>query len=175
MHVDIPVELRSVRGDDGSMNRSQKFTLTLLRISIGWMFFYAGITKVLDPAWSAAGYLKAAKQFPEFYQWLASPAMLPITNALNEWGLTLVGVALVLGVGVRLAGALGAVIMILYYLPLGVPYPNSHALVVDEHIIYAATLLFLAAVRAGRVWGLERWCAELPFCRSIPGFRALIG
>ena len=45
------------------MATSQKFFLFLLRVSAGWMFFYAGITKVLNPQWSAEGYLKGAKSF----------------------------------------------------------------------------------------------------------------
>ena len=42
------------------MTTSQKFFLFLLRVTAGWMFFYAGITKVLDPKWSAEGYLKGS-------------------------------------------------------------------------------------------------------------------
>lgn len=50
------------------MTQFQKISLFLLRISIGWLMFYAGITKVLNPEWSAAGYLKGAKTFVVFYQ-----------------------------------------------------------------------------------------------------------
>ncbi len=139
------------------------------------MFFYAGITKVINPNWSAAGYLKGAKLFPEFYSWIASPSLLPLTNFVNEWGLTLLGVSLILGIGVRLSAVLGAILMVLYYLPLGFPYPNTHALIVDEHIIYAAGLLFLASIRAGRIWGLEAWCANLPICSRFPGLHRFWG
>ena len=46
--------------------------------------------------------------------------------------------------------------MILYYLPiLDFPYPNPHAYLVDEHIIYILVLVVLASVRAGRIWGLD--------------------
>ena len=45
------------------MATSQKFFLFLLRVSAGWMFFYAGITKVLNPQWSAEGYLKGSESF----------------------------------------------------------------------------------------------------------------
>ena len=148
----------------------------LLRISIGWLMFYAGITKVLDPAWSAAGYLKGAKTFTEFYQWLTTPDLLPFTNFINEWGLTLLGVSLILGIGVRLSSILGAILMLLYYFPiLDFPYPNPHAFLVDEHIIYALVLLLFASLQAGRVWGLENWCSRLPVCSKFPGLRALLG
>ena len=131
---------------------------------------------MLDPAWSAAGFLSGAKTFIGFYQWLATPAVLPITNLMNEWGLTLLGLALMLGVFVRLGAILGSVLMFLYYLPiLQFPYPNAHAFIVDEHIIYIAALLLLASLRAGRVWGLEEWCSRLPICSRFPKLRAWLG
>ena len=120
------------------------------------MFFYAGISKVVDPTWSAAGYLQSAKTFSAFYQFLASPGLIGLTNFVNEWGLALIGISLVLGIGVRLSSLCGVVMMLLYYFPiLDFPYPNSHAYIVDEHIIYIGAFLVLAALRAGRVWGLD--------------------
>lgn len=157
------------------MNRFQKLTLIALRLTLGWLFFYAGITKVLESSWSAAEYLNNAKAFTGFYGWLASPGILPVTSFVNEWGLTLLGVSLILGVGVRLASYLGAAMMILYWLPLGLPHPNEHAYVVDDHVIYAAGLLVLAAMRAGRTFGLENWCSRLPICSRYPKLRRLVG
>lgn len=158
------------------MNTFQKISLLLLRIGLGWMFFWAGITKVINPAWSAAGYLQGAKTFTGFYHWLTTPALLPITNFVNEWGLTLLGAALILGVVVRLSSVLGAVLMLLYYFPiLQFPYPNSHSFIVDEHVVYVFALLVLASFRAGRVWGLEKWCSRLPICSKFPRLRGLLG
>ena len=68
------------------MDRFQKIILFLLRVGTGWLMFYAGITKILNPAWSAAGYLKGAKTFVGFYNWLAQPDILPVVNFINEWG-----------------------------------------------------------------------------------------
>lgn len=131
---------------------------------------------MLDPTWSAAGYLKGAKSFVGFYEWLASPAMLPMTNFVNEWGLTLLGVSLILGIGVRLSSVFGAVLMLLYYIPiLDFPYPNTHSFIVDEHIIYISALLLLGSLRAGRVWGLESWCSRLPVCSRFPRLREWLG
>ena len=148
----------------------------LLRVSLGWLFFYTGITKVLNSDWSAAGYLNSAKTFPGFYQWLASASNISWVNFLNEWGLTLVGVALILGALTRWASLGGILLMIMYYFPiLQFPYPNPHSFIVDEHIIYIAVLLFFAAVRAGRVWGLEKWCSNLPICAKYPRLRNILG
>lgn len=46
----------------------EPISLLLLRATLGWLFFYAGLTKVLNPAWSAAGYLNGAKTLPDFYR-----------------------------------------------------------------------------------------------------------
>lgn len=158
------------------MTQFQKISLFLLRLSLGWLFFYAGITKVLNPAWSAAGYLKGAKTFPEFYHWLITPDILPITNFLNEWGLTLIGVAIILGICVRMAGILGALLMILYYFPILVfPKIGTTAYLIDEHIIFAIGFLLLVAFKAGKIWGLEQWCSALPICKRFPKLRHLLG
>jgi len=137
------------------MTSPQKFFLFLLRIVAGWMFFYAGITKVLNPQWSAEGYLKGAKAFTWFFQIILDPSVLPIVNFMNKWGLTLLGISLILGLFVRFSSLLGVLLMALYYIALGFPYPNPHSYIVDEHIIYISILLFFAAVKAGRVFGLD--------------------
>ncbi len=158
------------------MSKFQKLSLLALRLGMGWLFFYAGVTKITDPAWSAAGYLKNAKTFTGFYEWLASPAVLPLTNFLNEWGLTIIGAALIIGLFTKLGSWLGAILMVLYYFPvLEFPKVGAHSYIVDEHIIYALAFLVLAAFSAGRFWGLEKWCASLPICRRYPKLRSLLG
>lgn len=145
-----------------------RVTVFLTRISMGWLIFYAGITKVLNPDWTAAGYLSGAKTFSSLYLWLASPEMIGITNFLNEWGLTLIGLSLIFGIFVRFSAPWGALLMILYYFPvLDFPYPNSHAFIVDDHIIYALLLLLLGALRAGRIWGIDQLCWKHEKCKKF--------
>lgn len=158
------------------MKRSDLY-IFLLRTSMGVVFFYAGITKVLNPNWTAAGYLKGAKTFPELYNFFLQPDLLPIINFVNEWGLTLLGVSLLLGISVRLSSYLGALLMLLYYIPiLKFPYAGANSFLVDQHIIYILVLLFLGEVRAGRVvWGLENWCSKLPICSKYPALRKWLG
>jgi thiosulfate dehydrogenase [quinone] large subunit len=158
------------------MSKHQKIFLVFLRVSIGWLFFYSGITKVLDPTWSAAGYLNSAKTFSGFYHWLASPDILPFTNFLNEWGLTLIGIVLILGIFIRLASVFGAGMMILYYFPiLTFPKVGANAYIIDEHIVYILVFLFLGSVRAGRIWGLDNWCSNLSICKKYPVLRKIFG
>ncbi|MBI4049660.1 MAG: DoxX family protein [Candidatus Doudnabacteria bacterium] len=158
------------------MTSNQKLSLFLLRIAAGWLMFYAGITKILDPNWSAAGYLNNAKTFSDLFRWFAQPEILPFTNFINEWGLTLLGISLILGIGVRLSSYLGVVLMMLYYFPvLEFPKIPPHSYIVDDHIIDALVLLFLGAIRAGRYYGLEEWCSNLPICRNYPKLRNWLG
>ncbi len=151
-------------------------SLLLLRLSLGSLFLYAGITKVLDPTWSAAFYLKGAKTFPDFYNWFLQPNILPTVNFLNEWGLTLIGLSLILGIFVRISGAGGILLMLLYYFPiLNGAYPNPQSFIVDQHIVFVTALFVLVSFRAGRVFGLEKWCSNLPVCSRFPKLRALLG
>ena len=154
------------------MNKQLKIAVFLSRVTLGVLFFYAGITKVLNPNWSAAGYLNSAKTFPGLYQWFASAGNIGWINFVNEWGLTLVGLALITGLLVRWASLGGILLMILYYLPvLSFPYIKPHSFLVDEHIVYALALLVLGGLRAGQIWGLENWCKSLPICSRYPRLR----
>lgn len=158
------------------MTTFEKVSLFSLRIALGWMMFYAGVTKLADPAWSAEGYLKGAKTFPWLFAWFASPTMLPYVNFVNEWGLTLIGISLILGIGVRFSSVFGAVLMLLYYFPiLNGWYPDPHSLVVDQHIVYATAFLFFAALRAGRVWGIDGWGALSGFSVRFPSLQKWFG
>lgn len=138
------------------MSKIQKSLLVLLRLTLGWFFLYAGIIKVMDPKWSAEGFLKTAKVLPELYHWFLLPANLPWVNLLNEWGLVLLGVSLILGLWVRWSALLGVVLMVLYYLPgVHFPYVGDHSLLVDEHIIYIIGLLIIVFFRASYYYGLD--------------------
>ncbi|MBI2573873.1 MAG: DoxX family membrane protein [Candidatus Wildermuthbacteria bacterium] len=139
----------------------QNIAVFVLRLAMGWLYLYAGLSKVLDPKWSAEGYLKGAKTLPALYQWFASPSMLPLVNFVNEWGLTLLGASLLLGLFVKISTVGGTLLMALYYLPiLQFPYVGTHSLIVDEHIVYIAGLAVLMAMDAGKIWGLDRLLAR---------------
>lgn len=143
------------------MTKMQKLSILILRLSLGFLMFYAGITKVTDSSWSAAGYIRGAKAFNPFYNFLLSPSVLPVINFINEWGLTLLGISLIFGVFVRLSSILGIVLMILYYLPiLKFPYVGEHSYLVDEHIIYSSALLLLMTFNAGRIFGFDDWLSK---------------
>lgn len=141
-------------------------TMFLLRIAMGWVFLYSGITKLQNPEWSAKGYLLSAKTFSSFYAMLANnPQYLEWVNFLNVWGQIIIGAMLILGLGVFLAALAGFVMMILYYFPvLEFPMIGANSYLVDEHIIYALAFLVFIGFSAGGYWGLDGyiWKSILP-------------
>jgi thiosulfate dehydrogenase [quinone] large subunit len=134
----------------------RNYLVFALRIALGGLFFYAGLSKILKPAWSAAGYLTGAQTFHGFFQWLTTPGIITVVNFVNEWGLLLLGISLLLGLAVRLSTIPGAVLMFLYYLViLHFPYVGQNYFLIDDHIIFIICLLYLYAVNAGKFWGLD--------------------
>ncbi len=120
-----------------------------LRIILGLQFFFAGIAKFGD--WSAEGYLKnASGPFSEFFLALAGLAWV---DALNQWGLLVLGAALILGIAVRPASFFGAILMVLYYVA-DFDGNTAHGLI-DSHIVYVFILVVFLAGGAGHVFGLD--------------------
>ena len=149
------------------------FSAVGLRLLLGWFMFFAGIEKVLDPAWTAQGFLLSAKTFPAFYAWFAEPVNSWWIDPLNAWGIALVGVALLLGVAVRPAAWAGAVLMIVYYFPHNVFPQVPHGFIVEEHVIYAAAFILVAFLPAAQRFGLSG-ALRRTFLGRIPVIRSLI-
>jgi thiosulfate dehydrogenase [quinone] large subunit len=136
-------------------NKTSQKALLVLRLALGWLMLYAGLDKVLSGNFSAAGFLMGAKTFHSFYVFLAQPSIIGLINFVNEWGLTLLGVSLILGIFVRLSSILGAVLMLLYYFASNTFPSVPKGFIVDDHIIYALLLVLFAAINAGRYYGLD--------------------
>ncbi|MDR0756740.1 MAG: DoxX family protein, partial [Tannerella sp.] len=132
-----------------------KTAVTLLRIAIGWHFLYEGVAKIAVGGWSSQSYLANTSGFlSPFYHWIASSPAIGVVDWLNIAGLTLVGLALFLGVLVRFSAATGALLLALYYFaypPFGLSLLSvpreSHLFVVDPLLLEALALLFLALHR----------------------------
>ena len=125
--------------------RTQTIARIWLQMTLGFFMFYAGLSKIIDPAWSAKGYLLSAKTFPGLYAALAAPTVLPVINVINEWALLLLGVSLLTGLFLRLSAPLGMLLMLLYYFPT-LSFPNvPNGFIIDEHMIFIAVLFWLAA------------------------------
>ncbi len=142
------------------MNQSIKKIIFFLRIVLGWLFFYSAITKIMDPHWSAAGFLASARTLPQLYNWFASPQNIEWVNALNTWGQLAIGASLLSGTLVRFASYGGIGMMVLYYLPgLHFPYVGKSGYLIDEHIIFILLFLLFIYSNAGKFWGGDK-CLE---------------
>lgn len=144
---------------------------------MGWLFLWAFLDKLFglgfattpDKAWvaggsPASGFLQFTTQGPlaTFYQSLAGSA---VVDWLFMLGLLLIGLALLSGIGVRIAGYSGALLMLLLWAAV---LPPEHNPVLDEHIIYSIVLLGLAAVRSGHTLGLGKWWSSIRLVRRYP-------
>ncbi|MBU6323414.1 MAG: DoxX family membrane protein [Patescibacteria group bacterium] len=146
---------------------------TALRLLLGWYMFIDGLQILLTPGWSASGFLLGAQSFPAFYAWFALPMNSWWVDPLNSWGITLIGAALLLGVGVRFASWAGALMMLLYYFPHYALPVVPHGYVVEEHIIYAAAFVLFAVLPAAGEFGLAKYLRRT-FLGRIPVVGALL-
>ena len=141
--------------------RVQAFGLLLLRIFIGWHFLYEGVIKAYNPSWSSRAYLLTASILKPFFAWLASDALISITDNLNIYGLIAVGASLVLGVRVKW-GCIGGILLLLFYylahpalpsLPQG-PSEGSYW-IVNKNLVEMAALFVVFLFPLTSVFGLE--------------------
>lgn len=148
-------------------------TALTLRILLGWVLFYSGITKVLDPSWTAAGYLENAVPpgNPFVGAWSVF-ATLPATDLLVQWGLTLTGIGLLFGAFVRWNALWAAAMMVLFWAS---SLPLEHAVVIDEHVVYAVVLVSLAALDAGKVAGADAYLSTTDLVRENAVLRRVVG
>ncbi len=149
--------------------------LTVLRIAVGWHFLYEGLAKLIDPQWTAAGYLGNATGFLAawFRHLAANPDLLRAVDIANIAGLVAIGLGLLLGVAARPAAAAGALLLTLYYLAMP-PWPatgvghasEGHYLLVNKNLLEILALLAVVAIpRAwtfglGQLWGKLRAAAR---------------
>jgi thiosulfate dehydrogenase [quinone] large subunit len=143
----------------------QMTTVVALRVLIGWHFLYEGVAKLTNPSWSAAGLLKVARgPLAGLFHWMAgNPNVLEIVNPLNAWGLTLIGLGLIVGCLTRLAAASGVLLILLYYLcnPPFVGYfyslpAEGSYLIVNKNLVELAALAVILVTGSGRAAGIDR-------------------
>jgi thiosulfate dehydrogenase [quinone] large subunit len=172
--------------DEAPTTRMARYIAGALRISLGWVFLWAFLDKAfalghdtgLDPktgavdyfgpaAWihgssPTAGFLGFATKGPlaGLYQDLAG-------NAVIDWlfmlALVGIGVALILGIGMRIAAVSGVALLVLMWSAV---LPPANNLFMDDHIVYALLLVLLALLGAGRTWGLGTRWEQLPVVRD---------
>jgi thiosulfate dehydrogenase [quinone] large subunit len=156
--------------------------LAVLRISTGFVFLWAFLDKAFGLGYSTPsakawihggsptkGFLSSVDAGP-FQSAAHALAGTQVADWLFMVGMLAIGVALIAGVGLRIAAVSGALMMAMMWLaefPLaqhtatGTPTGSSNPLT-DYHFVYAAVVIVLALAYAGHTWGLGRVWAKLP-------------
>ena len=93
----------------------------------------------------------------------------PLTDWLFMLGMLGVGLAVVLGIGLRVSAVAGSLLMMSLWLTQWPPRDGSMNPVVDQHLAYTLVLIVCALFLAGGTRG--GWGAGGPACRSCAGRR----
>ncbi|SCG36006.1 thiosulfate dehydrogenase [quinone] large subunit [Micromonospora humi] len=157
--------------------KATRYVWAGLRIALGWIFLWAFLDKMFGlghetptkNAWinggsPTKGFLgnAVAGPFAGVYHDIAGAAW---ADWLFMLGLLGIGVALLLGVGTRIAAVAGGLLLVLMWTAVLPPENNPF---MDDHLIYAGLLAGLALVGAGNTLGLGRAWAKLPLVQRLP-------
>ncbi len=145
-----------------------------LRLTMGWIFVWAGFDKLIR-GFSAEGFLVHATKGPfsgMFQSITDNAAALTAVEQLVIWGEILIGVALIFGVLTRFAALWGAAMMLLFYLA---QLPPAHNPFMEYYLIYVLVLAALGTLGAGRILGLDAVIGRHPLVQKIPGAAFLLG
>ncbi|MYV97749.1 DoxX family membrane protein [Streptomyces sp. SID3343] len=156
-----------------------------LRIVLGFVFLWAFLDKAFGFGYATAGgkgWVDGGSPTQGFLShvhvgpmagWLRGWAGEPWADWLFMLGLLSVGVALILGVGIRLAALAGTAMMALMWIAEWPPAKHldtgratsSTNPFTDYHVVYATSLIALAAIAVGSRLGLGAVWARLPIVR----------
>ena len=157
--------------------KATRYVLAGLRLALGWVFLWAFLDKLFGlgfatpdkNAWinggsPTKGFLGNAVTgpFEGIYHSIAGAAW---ADWLFMLGLAGIGIALLAGIGMRLAAAAGALLLVLMWTAVLPPENNPF---MDDHLIYAVVLLLLALTAAGDTLGLGKAWAKLPLVQRLP-------
>jgi thiosulfate dehydrogenase (quinone) large subunit len=158
-------------------SKATRYTLAGLRLALGWVFLWAFIDKLFGlglatpdkGAWinggsPTKGFLgnAVAGPFEGVYHSIAGAAW---ADWLFMLGLAGIGIALIAGIGMRLAAAAGGLLLVLMWTAVLPPENNPF---MDDHLIYAGVLAVLALTAAGDTLGLGKIWARLPLVQRLP-------
>ena len=168
-------------------NLVARYAWAVTRLSIGFVFLWAFFDKLLalgyatgtdrdtgaidrfgDAAWinggsPTTGFLSGVQgPFKGLFEPMAGAAW---ADWLFMTGLLAIGVALMLGIGMRIAAASGALLLVFMWMA-SLPLDNNPFM--DDHLVYAMVLIGLAAVHAGDTLGFGRTWARTDWVRRHP-------
>ncbi|WP_315095487.1 DoxX family protein [uncultured Cellulomonas sp.] len=175
--------------DDVVTSLTGRRWLAVTRLATGFIFLWAFLDKTFglhyatgaavaegDPSLSwldggtpSQGFMQFAAVGP-FKETFASMAG-PVSDWLFMLGLLGIGVAVMLGIGLRLAAVSGAIMMVLMWVAEWPLLQGSNNPLVDYHLIYALVLIVCASLLAGDTWGLGRRWARIPLVQRYSWLR----
>jgi len=186
-HLDVLVERDIVTHD------AARKALAVLRIAFGLTFLWAFFDKLLalgfatgkdtetgvvdyfgPDAWINGGSptfgflnfgVSPDNPFQGFFNSMAGAAW---ADWLFMLGLLGIGLALTLGIGIRLAAISGG---LLYLMMWAASLPLANNPVIDDHLIGLVTLIVLALTLAGDTWGAGKQWATTNIVRRFPVLR----
>jgi thiosulfate dehydrogenase [quinone] large subunit len=154
-------------------NRIHMMGIALLRVLVGVIFLWAGLEKLTSAtAFSASGFLKFATNgtlgwpfvsgdvaegtvFNPTHAFWASladnPGLMSVINVLVVAGEIGIGIALILGLFTRFAGAMGTLMMLFFFLAA---WDFAYG-IVNQHLTYALICATITGLGAGRYYGLD--------------------
>ncbi|MGH8875878.1 MAG: hypothetical protein ACRD0P_00795 [Stackebrandtia sp.] len=174
-----PVAPKTDGHQDFRLTTFARVWLAVARVCLGWIFLWAFLDKLIglghgtpsQGAWlngasPTAGYLGGVKgSFAGVFAAMSGQAWADWLYMVGMGGL---GVAFVLGIGMRVA-ALGGVALLGMLWLSALPLDNNPFM--DEHLVYLATAIALAAARAGDTLGLGRAWAKSGLVQTFPFLR----
>ena len=160
------IEIVVVEKRDELRNMRIDALWSLLRIALGFIFFWAFLDKLLglnfatphgkswlDGVSPTAGFLEFAVKGP-FTKLFNSLSGIPLIDWIFMAGLLLIGLAFILGIGQKIAGYSGAVLIFLIYITQ-LPLKNNP--LIDEHIIYLLLFLIFSKNEVGLNFSIHKW------------------
>ena len=153
------------KGSGYAYTNAQLSWLVVLRILIGWFFLYEGLAKILSPNWTSYGYLMDSKGIfsPLFTMIAENPTMMAVADFINIYGLTIIGLLLILGLFERVGYLGAAILLLLYYLShpplLNVEYllpSEGTTLWVDKNLVMLVAVIVLYFFPTSKIIGLDR-------------------
>lgn len=167
-------------------SRFSQIVLAVLRVGLGWIFLWPFLDKTFGLGYSTAGskaWISGGSptkgflgnvQVGPFQSVFRSIAGNGFINWLFMLTLLGVGVALILGVVLRIAAISGSILLVLMWAAewpmaqfnsLGKATGASNPFL-DDHLIFAIGLVLIAALGAGSSLGLGKWWASRPVVAS---------
>lgn len=159
--------------------RPLKVFLALLRYFMALEFLWAFFDKLLGLGYSTmpqdawirfgsptAGFLTKGSSgpFAPFFNIIGGKG---ITDWLFMLALLFIGLALLLGIGMKIATVSGVILSLLMW-AAALPKPNN-LLQIDSHIVYALILFVLLFSKAGRYGGFGRLWSRTKLVKKAPG------